>query len=477
MSRFNTPMRAKTRTENLAGGEAYQESPELHLVSILLTSFIKDQFYRFADETYSELVDLIVNHAIDPKFVAKAAIFARNEFGMRTVSHVVAATLAAEVKGKTWTKHAYEKMVRRPDDILEILSFYLSAWGKPIPNSLKKGLAASFQKFDEYQLSKYKKEKAAMSLVDAVNLLHPKGNPGIDALMSGALKPAETWETKLTQAGQQAEDVEDKDSLKREAWRELVISRKIGYFALLRNLRNIVETKDSELIKAAADMLVQENLIRKSLVLPFRFATAHDEVTRGTSVSAARDIIIALNKAIDISCKNVPELLGDTLVVLDVSGSMGGRPAQIGSLFAAILCKANNADLMLFSNHAEYRQYNPMDSVLTIANNIRFAAGGTNFQAIFETANRKYDRIVILSDMQGWMGYYSPSTTTYPTWKKRFNADPFIYSFDLTGYGTLQFPERSIYCLAGFSEKVFDIMKLLEEDKQAMINKIKAVEL
>ena len=39
----------------------------------------------------------------------------------------------------------------------------------------------------------------------------------------------------------------------------------------------------------------------------------------------------------------------------------------------------------------------------------------------------------------------------------------------------MQFPEQNVYCLAGFSEKVFDIMKLLEEDRQALIHRIESV--
>ena len=61
--------------------------------------------------------------------------------------------------------------------------------------------------------------------------------------------------------------------------------------------------------------------------------------------------------------------------------------------------------------------------------------------------------------------------------RRRTKADPFVYSFDLQGYGTLKFPERQVFCLAGFSDKVFDIMQLLETDREALISQIEAVEL
>ena len=189
--------------------------------------------------------------------------------------------------------------------------------------------------------------------------------------------------------------------------------------------------------------------------------------------------MIALNKAIDISVSNVPKFDGETLVVLDTSGSMVGyddskSPHVIGALFSAALIKSNNCDFMTFDTGARYINMNPLDSTLTISNSIPFRGGGTDFKSIFAVANKKYDRIIILSDMQGWIGYTSPSST-FSAYKKVTGADPKVYSFDLQGYGSMQFPERNIYCIAGFSEKVFDIMSLLEQDKNALVNKIKEV--
>lgn len=37
-----------------------------------------------------------------------------------------------------------------------------------------------------------------------------------------------------------------------------------------------------------------------------------------------------------------------------------------------------------------------------------------------------------------------------------------------SGYGTLQFPERQVYCLAGFSDKTLDTLKQLDADPFAL---------
>jgi len=100
---------------------------------------------------------------------------------------------------------------------------------------------------------------------------------------------------------------------------------------------------------------------------------------------------------------------------------------------------------------------------------------GTNFSAIFAKANKAYGRIMIYSDNQGWMNGGIP-TAAFKNYCTKFGT-PKIYSFDLSGYGTMMFPEKGVYCLAGFSDKIFDIMKLLEQDRNALIHRIEEVEL
>lgn len=481
MSRFNKTSTG-SKTENLAGGEAFSQTPEMELTSILLTSFANDAFYRSADGTFERLKELI--KLCDKRFVAKAAIYARTKFGMRSITHCVASELAKYISGTDWAKDFYERIIYRPDDMMEILSYHKAKNGK-IPNSMKKGFAKAFEKFDAYSLAKYRAEGKSMKLVDVVNLVHPKSSErngtAIVDLVNGTLKSFDTWENELSNTGQIANNEEEKAELKANVWSKLLRDKKIGYFALLRNLRNILE-QSPDSVPMAIEMLTNEKLIKKSLVLPFRFVTAFQEVKKIENGAIVRSVLIALNKAVDISLSNVPNFDGDTLVVLDTSMSMrqaqslGNKsPDFIGALFSSVLLKANNADFIQFDKDARYVNFNPLDSTITIADSLRFNGGGTNFHSIFQVANRKYDRIIILSDMQGWIGRYSP-TIDFNKYKSRTGANPFIYSFDLAGYGSLQFPERNVFCLAGFSDKVFDTMALLEKDKGALVNEINKME-
>lgn len=481
MSKFNSnSSKTKTLTENLAGGQAYSQSNELALVSLLLTSFVNDQFYRTAQASLDDMRKL-VSKIEDKEFIAKAAIFARDRFNMRSITHAISGELTSYISGAEWGKNFYEKIVTRVDDMTEIISYYLTYKtikdNPKFPNALKKGFAKAFNKFNAYQLAKYRSENKEVKLVDVVNIVHPvptdKNRDALQQLIKGTLRNVETWEAKLSQTGQVAESEEDLSKLKSDAWKDLILSKKIGYFALLRNLRNIIN-QAPDCIKEACELLTDEKSIKNSRVLPFRFSTAYDEISKLGSSKEIREVLVAISTALDISVLNVPKF-ENSLFVLDVSGSMK-KISNIASLFAAIYAKANNCDVMIFDRDARYIQYNPMDSVFTIRNNFKFTGGSTNFHSIFQTANKSYETVVIISDMQGWVGYDTPSTE-FNQYKNKYNCKPHVFSWDLAGYGTLQLPENQVYCLAGFSDKIFDIMSLLKEDRNALINQIRSISL
>lgn len=478
MSVFNTES-VGTKTTNYAGGKAYKVNPKFELVSILLTSMLKDGFYRSANDTLTRLKELM--QQCDPLFVAKAAVFARREYGMRSITHVAGGEIAKMAKGQTWTKRFYKRLFKRPDDMMETLAYYVSQYGKrPIPNCLKKGIALSMSDYNEYQLSKYRGEGKSIKMIDLVNLCHPKNTPAIKKLVEGKLKSTTTWEAKLTEAGKSAvgETVEEKEEnkaeLKAEAWTSLIEQKTIGYFALLRNLKNI-EEQAPHLIDKACDLLTSRESIKKSLVLPFQFMKALPMVKD-------RRLTLAVAQAIEISLDNCPKLPGRSLICIDSSGSMKGQNFDIAKLFACVLYKTNDADLITFSTKAGLVNLIPTDSLAGMQAQVPFLDGGTDFNLIFNALNNglnkdkfktKYARVIILSDMQAWVG----GNTVAADWNKyRRNVNPeaFLYSIDLAALGTVQVPETNTFLMAGFSEKIFDTMKALEEDRNALIKRIEA---
>ena len=68
-------------------------------------------------------------------------------------------------------------------------------------------------------------------------------------------------------------------------------------------------------------------------------------------------------------------------------------------------------------------------------------------------------------------------TKVFGAYKSKYNANPYVYSFNLNDYGTIMFPEKNVFCMAGWSEKVFDLMKILETDKDALVAEVEKIEI
>jgi hypothetical protein len=82
-----------------------------------------------------------------------------------------------------------------------------------------------------------------------------------------------------------------------------------------------------------------------------------------------------------------------------------------------------------------------------------------------------------MTDSDGFYCTAGNPAKAYADYKKNYNANPTVFSFNLNDYGTLMFPEKNVYCLAGWSDKCFEIMKFLESDKEALIKEIEQIEL
>ena len=514
MSRFNVTSKGKNKTVNHMGAEAFKYSAEFELVSILLTSFAQDSYYENSQEKIDRLKTVL--EKVNPEFAAKAAIYARHEFGMRSISHVLSVELINYISGKPWAKKFFKEIVRRPDDMTEILAYYFSKGNKKLPSSLKKGLSKAFDKFDRYQLAKYRGVNKEVSLVDVVNLVHPipteKNKTALRDLVNNKLRNVDTWEAKLSEAGKSSDNEQEKENAKSDAWRSLFESGKMPYFALLRNLRNILE-QAPDLLDEACEIISDEKLIRKSLVLPFRFLSAYKEIEAlkdsGESIKFEKDnlnvdkVLSALEKAVRVSVDNLPELSGNTVILSDNSGSMTGgggysslvskmsrtKTSDIANLFAMLYwLKSKNTYVGLFGDRLIEPKLNRDLGVFEnfkIVDKEKSRCGGATERGIFdffENAIKEkahIDTIIVFSDCQigtgcNWFDHRGNRGDSFNKLFERYksiNPDFRCYSVDLTSYGNTVFNDN-VFKLAGWSEKIFDIMKIMEQDKNALINTI-----
>lgn len=468
------------------GGKSFSQSSKEELAFSVLSSFLEDSYYESGSDRMKRISELVTKTR--PEFVANLAIFARKEFHLRSMFHLLIGELSKNCKGNSIVKDAIVEGTERPDDLLEILSYV----GKPIPNQIKKGIRESIKKFTPYQLAKYKGKGKKYSLVDLFNLVHPSGNKKEwKDLLNGTLKIPDTWETRLS-----------KGENKTEEWRDLVLNEKIGYMALLRNLRNIVKSGDAETIKKSCETISDSERVKKSKQFPFRFLSAlkaleefDDEgIAFEKEKSSIDKIKNAVNKALEISVGNLPLLQGRTLILSDNSGSMRGdnggdsllsrfskrTTADIANLFATLYWKrADNTLIGLFGDELITPK---LDREKDIFENFKILdregnnCGPATETGIFEMFRKlidgkiKVDRIVIFSDCQvgkGCSWYDTGSLRGNDLNKlfeqyKRINPDVNVYSVDLEGYGNKMFA-NGVYLIAGFSEKIFTLMEYIEK--------------
>ena len=431
------------------------------LVTQVLTSFFNEKkFYGDNSAEMQETIKRVI--ATDAEFVAKLAVFARCEFNMRSVSHVLVAHLAHEVTGKPYVRKTVKAVALRGDDLTEIMSCYLSLFGKPIPNSLKKGIADKMQYLDEYSLAKYKGDGKAVKMRDLLCLCRPTPRNTEQSemwkrLLNGELETPYTWETELSAKGNNA-----------ETWEKLIDSGKVGYMALLRNLRNILNANPSNVNKVL-ETIENPEKVKRSRQLPFRYLSAFKEL----SYCGSR-VLNALENAVDAACENVPKLDGTTVIAVDMSGSMGSRVSdksnvrcyEIAIMLGLIANKVcENSYFYTFSDTIEKYVVSQRNGILSTAVNFR-CGGGTRMRLPFlemENHNIHADRIIVISDNECNDGWSAPVQTIADRYRKNTGNDIWVHAIDLQGYGTQQFHGAKTNIIAGWSEKVFDFIKLAEQ--------------
>lgn len=300
MARVNVPV-AYPPVLTHEGGRADRIDPYRELQRTVLTCMLfEDSFYESGSDTATRIAELIPK--VNPVKVAALACEARDRMQLRHVPLFLVNELS-KIKGNgPLVAETLAHVIQRADEIAEFMAMYWKGGRKNALShrGIKAGLAAAFQKFDEYKLAKYNRDNA-VKLRDALFLCHAKPKDADQSalwkrLIDGSLATPDTWEVELS-AG--------KD--KKETFERLIREGKLGGLALLRNLRNM------------QDAGVDEALIRERLAqgakraLPFRFIVAAKHAPRLEDA-----IEVAMLKATEA----LPTLPGRTGLLIDISGSM-----------------------------------------------------------------------------------------------------------------------------------------------------------
>lgn len=504
--RFNIFKRNVNSTVNYEGAKAYTMSPEVELYSAVVTAGLSDSFYEKSNTRLERIQNLM--QKTDPEFVAKLAVYARTEMNMRSVPMVLAVEMARLNSGNAVVSKTVAGVVKRADEITELLAYYQMSNNRTgtkklnkLSKQVQKGLCESFNRFDEYQFAKYNRA-TEVKLKDALFLVHPKAKDEAQQTLFNKIAANEltvpyTWETELSAQGQvKYENEKEKAAALKAKWEELIDSGKVGYMALLRNLRNIIEAGVSaKHVQKVCDLLSNEEAVAKSKQLPFRFLAAYREVKVLQSDMVSM-ILTALEDAVVLSVKNLKGFDAETsvLVACDVSGSMQ-QPISarskvllydIGLMLGMLMqYKCKRVITGMFGN--TWKVINmPGRSVLQNVEEfykregeVGYATNGYKVIDDLVRRNVRMDKVMLFTDMQMWNsgGGEENIEASWKRYKAMFPGAK-LYLFDLAGLGKspLNMERNDVFLIAGWSDKIFDVLQAIEDGSQA-VEKIKKVSL
>lgn len=448
------------------------------LVSQVLTTFFNES--KFYGDNSNELVELAFKLAdTNPKFISNLARYTRKEMHLRSVSHVLTCIVAKVYNSKKYILEVVNDVVERPDDLLEILSCYIQMYGKPVPNGLKIALSENLKKFNEFQISKYNVKDKKLKFKDIIKICHPKPKNEFEKkllkdILDDKLPKVDNWRNEVTGNGQT-----------KETWERIIEEDKIGYMAILRNLRSIVNCNPSN-IQKVYDIIENKEEVLKSKQLPFRFMQAYRSVEKLDNASSR--LYDVLENAIEHSIELLPRLKGKTIIAFDCSGSMGTtislksevRCCDISSLLGVLASKICD-DFIIYRFNGELEKINLSSKSPIIKTSLEYSScfGGTDLGLpIKEMIDKEIyvDRLIILSDNEINCGFKYTCQSLIERYRNKVNKDLWVHAIDLQGYVKQQFNGKNVNIIAGWNEKILEFISLVEEGMENQVKKIENYE-
>lgn len=396
MARINTAHRGP-QVFTHEGGPAKALNPRQQLERLVMANLLwEDGFYVDGKTIASQIEEAAANVSFE--VLAQIAVDARKQFHLRHVPLLLVDILTKRQPGNA---HIVASVLERGDEAAELIALNLTRRGilnankaKTLPAAIKDGIELALQYkdrvFGEYGLAKYDRKDAAVKLKDVFRLVRPKPMNADQAdlwkrAIAGELDTPDTWEVGLSGGGD-----------KKQVFETLLRENKLGYLALLRNLRNMEQAGvDRDLIKNA--ILMRKGSAR---VLPFRYIAA---------ARAAPSFESWIDEALVASVGESRPLKGKTGVLVDVSGSMdwamSGKSELTRIDAASALASVINAeDLRVFTFSNALVEVPPRRGMAGVEVIKRSQThGGTALGLAVTGLNEKVpelDRLIVITDEQ-----------------------------------------------------------------------------
>jgi len=507
---YRGPRLPQSDATNEAGGAAYRFEDKLALAQYAATGCLNGTFYATAETQLDDVLKLC--ERVEPTFIARTALFARNTAHMKDLPALLCAVLS--LKGPGLLAEVFDRVIDTPKMLRTFVQIVRSGvTGRRSLGTLPKRLVLQWLERRSDEQLFIGSVGSDPSLADIIKMVHPKpATAARQALfgylirqphdvdqLPGRVRDFEAYKAAGIQRTMPAPDVPFQMLTAldpaRTDWTS--IARNASWQTTRMNLNTFLRHgvfDDPEVTAIVANRLRNRGLIEKARVLPYQLMIAYVSASARLP-SEVRD---ALQDAMEASTSMVPKVDGKVYVFPDISGSMRSpltglrrgastavRCVDVAALMAAAILRTNpTAEVIPFEADAippETVGLNPRDSVMTNAQKLAsLPCGGTNCSAPLAFLNKRRmlgDLIVYVSDNESWIdspnhGRFGGSPTqTMKEWAKFKSRSPLakMVCIDLQPYPTTQAAERDdIINVGGFSDQVFTLIGAVARSATAL---------
>ncbi|HEX8187720.1 MAG TPA: hypothetical protein VF586_05180 [Pyrinomonadaceae bacterium] len=479
---------ADARNEHNA--PAYALTPKQALAQYAATGCLGATFYAGAEEQLAKVLGLCGQ--VEPEFVAKTAVYARQRGFMKDMPALMLAVLAA--KDVRLLAAVFPRVVDNGKMLRNFVQIVRSGVaGRKSLGSAPKRLVREWLEARGAEAVFRASVGQAPSFADIVKMVHPKPrDPEREALygylvgreFDPARLPALVREFEAFKAGAR-ESVPDVPfqmltalDLGTSEW--TAIARRAPWQMTRMNLNTFARHgvfAQPGMTELIARRLADPEQVKKARAFPYQLMVAFTSAGEGVP-AAVRD---ALQDAMEVAVSNVPRVEGKVYVCPDVSGSMQSpvtgyrkgsttavRCVDVAALVAAAVLRRNpTAEVLPFEQDVVRGLYlNPRDSVMTNAQKLAsVGGGGTNCSAPLRLLNEHQtgaDLVLYVSDYESWVDAKAGrGTETMREWAKFKQRNPRarMACVDVQPYQTVQASEApDVLNVGGFSDHVFEVV-------------------
>jgi 60 kDa SS-A/Ro ribonucleoprotein len=502
---FKNTVWASNLTHNEAGGVAYRCTPKAALAQLASTSCLNNTLYCSAETQLGQVLQIC--QSVEPSFIAKTAIFAREQSHMKDMPALLCAILTAKKE-----LDLLSKIFSRVIDNLDMVRNYVQIIRSGVTGRRsfgtrpKKILTNWFNCRTPTEL--FEQSVGKPSVNDLLKLIHPRPmddkRSSLYAWFSGQKynfdklpEKVQAYENYKNGVHSELPDVPfemlTSMTLTTAQWK--IIAERAGWHWLRMNLNNMIKyevfNRYPEMIDFVAKRLSDRKSILRSRVFPYQLMVAY----QNASILLPLPIRQALQDALEVATEKVPVFEYDdkyqeppVYLFVDVSKSMkwpitGQRygsttkvtSCDVAALIACALLRKNpKAELLAFRDSVVQLEINPLDTVMTNAKKISsIADGGTACWAPLHQLNeqnRNGNLVVIVSDNQSWKESLnidrfgkkqSDNTRLQEEWElfKKRNPKARMVCLDIAPYTTTQVQEREdVLNIGGFSDAIFSLI-------------------